>query len=71
MKKKFKIMGLDCAHCASRLEEVIKKVEGVSDAKVNFLTQKMTLTVEDDNSDKILEEVLKVAKKTMPDCTME
>ena len=41
MRKIFKVEGLDCANCAAQLEEAIKKVEGVDDATVNFITQKM------------------------------
>ena len=43
MRKTFKVEGLDCANCAAQLEEAIKKVEGVDDATVNFITQKMKL----------------------------
>lgn len=71
MKKKYKVIGLDCAHCASRLEAAIKKVEGVNEAKVNFLTQKVTLDIEENNIEKICEDILKVAKKTIPDCKLE
>ena len=41
MKKKFKCE-VDCAVCAQKLEDALKKVDGVSDVKVNFLMQKMT-----------------------------
>ena len=40
MKKKFKLQDLDCANCAAKMEEAIKKIEGVSDATVSFMTQK-------------------------------
>ena len=43
MKKRFKLEDLDCAHCAAKMEEAIKKIEGVNDASVNFLAQKMGL----------------------------
>ena len=43
MKKKFKLQDLDCANCAAKMEEAIKKIEGVSDATVSFMTQKMTI----------------------------
>ena len=41
MKKKFKLEDLDCANCAAKMEEAIKKIEGVNDANVSFMTQKM------------------------------
>ena len=37
MKKKFKLQDLDCANCAAKMEEAIKKIEGVSDATVSFM----------------------------------
>ena len=29
MKKKFKLQDLDCANCAAKMEEAIKKIDGV------------------------------------------
>ena len=66
MKKKF-ACEVDCANCAAKVEEAIKKVEGVEDANVNFLTQKLTLVAPDDRFQMILEEVIRVAKKVEPD----
>ena len=67
MKKKFKCE-VDCANCAAKLEEAIREVEGVDDANVNFLTQKLTLVVNDEaDYDTVLENVLKTAKKVEPD----
>ena len=40
MKKMYKVTGLDCAHCAANLEAVLKKTDGVTDAKVNFCWKK-------------------------------
>ena len=48
MKKKFKLDEVDCANCAAKMEEAIKKIDGVQDASVNFLTQKMTLEADDE-----------------------
>ena len=45
----FRISGLDCAACASELEEEILKVEGVRSASVDFVGQKVSL--ETDNAD--------------------
>ena len=43
MRKVFKLDEIDCAVCAGKLEDAIKKLDGVQDAKINFLTQKLTL----------------------------
>ena len=48
MKKTFKLIDLDCAHCAAKMEEAIKKLPGVTNASVNFLQQKFTLEASDD-----------------------
>ena len=45
MKKTFKLIDLDCANCAAKMEAAIKKLDGVNDASVSFLSQKMTSTV--------------------------
>lgn len=67
MKKQFRLIDLDCAHCAAKLEAKIKKVNGVNEASVNFLTQKLVVEVNDDNAEAILDEVLKVCHKVKPD----
>lgn len=68
MKKKFKLEDLDCAHCAAKMEEAIKKIEGVHDASVNFLAQKMMVEAADERFDAIMEEVKAVCAKVEPDC---
>lgn len=70
MKKKFKCE-IDCADCAAKVEEAIKKIDGVEDAKVNFMMQKFTLEAEDDRFEEILEEAIKVGQKIEPDFSVE
>lgn len=70
MKKVFKLEDLDCANCARKMEDGIKKIDGVTDASVNFLAQKLTLEADDDRFDAILKEVIKTCKKIEPDCTV-
>ena len=68
MKKKFKLQDQDCANCAAKMEEAIKKIEGVSDATVSFMTQKMTIEADDGRFDEIMKEVVSVCRKVEPDC---
>ena len=68
MKKKFKLQGLDCANCAAKMEESIKKIDGVNDAVVSFMTQKMTVDADDARFDEIMDEVVRVCAKVEPDC---
>lgn len=61
---------LECAHCASKMEQQIAKLEGVNSVTISFMTQKMTL---DCDESKILEIVLqakKICRKIEPDCTL-
>lgn len=69
MKKKFKCE-VDCANCALKLENALKKVKGVEDVSVNFLTQKLVLTAPDEDFDSVFEEVIKKAKQVEPDCNI-
>ena len=68
MKKKFKLMDLDCANCAAKMEDAIKKIDGVNDATVSFIMQKLTLDADDDRFDEILKEAEEICKKVEPDC---
>ena len=68
MKKKFKLQDLDCANCAAKMEDAIKKIPGVNDANVSFMMQKMTVDAEEDKFDAIMEEVVRVCAKVEPDC---
>ena len=70
MKKKFKLQDLDCANCAAKMEEAIKKIEGVSDATVSFMTQKMPIEADDGRFDEIMKEVVSVCRKVEPDCVI-
>ena len=59
---------LDCANCAAKMEAVIKKIDGVSYASVNFMMQKLTLEADDAIFAFCLKEAQKVIKKIEPDC---
>ena len=48
MKKKFKLIDLDCANCAAKMEDAIRKIDGVTDASVSFMTQKMMIEADDE-----------------------
>lgn len=54
MKKKFRVEGVDCADCAAKMEEGIKKIDGVKSAKINFLTEKLTIEADDMKFDQII-----------------
>lgn len=58
----------DCANCAAKMEEAVKKIDGVKFASVNFLAQKMTLEADDEAFDEILKKAIKTIKRVEPDC---
>lgn len=68
MKKIYKMEDLECAHCAAKMEAAIKKLDGVTDASVNFLTQKLTIEGDDARFDAIVKEAAAICRKVEPDC---
>ncbi len=71
MKKVIALQDLDCANCAAKMECAVKKVEGVSNANVNFMMQKMTVEIDSDQPNAVLAEIKKVCKKVEPDCVLK
>ena len=68
MKKTFKLVDLDCANCAAKMEAAVQKIDGVTAASVSFMTQKMTIEGDDARFDEIVKEAVRVCKKVEPDC---
>lgn len=68
MKKKFKLENLECAHCAAKMEEGIKKIPGVNEASISFMTQKLTVDADDDKFEEVMKEAAAVCAKVEPDC---
>ena len=71
MKKHFKLQDLDCANCAAKMEDAIRKLPGVNSATVSFMTQKLTLDADDARFDQVLKAAVKTAKKVEPDFDIE
>ena len=61
MKKTYSIE-VDCPNCAAKIEAAVNKLDGVSRATVNFLTQKLILEGDGD-IDALLPQITKVGKK--------
>ncbi|MBE5944854.1 MAG: heavy-metal-associated domain-containing protein [Lachnospiraceae bacterium] len=70
MKKRFDMEDLDCANCAAKMEEAIKKIAGVQDATVSFMAQKLTIEAEEADFDRIMKEAVKAVKKVDSDCSI-
>lgn len=71
MKYKFKIKGLDCANCAAELERKIKKIDGIEDASISFMLERLVIQCEESIKSDVIENLKKVAKKEEPDVTIE
>lgn len=70
MKKSFKLKGLDCANCAAKIEEKVKKIDGVDDATVSFMMQKMLIETNSEDEE-IFKKMKKVVKNEEPDVKIE
>ena len=67
MKKNYNIE-VDCANCANLIEDAAKKVAGVKELSVSFMTQKMKVSFEEGADEAaVMADIIKVAKKVEPD----
>lgn len=66
MKKSYRIENIDCANCAEKLENSLKKIEGVIELKINFLMQKIIVEADAENFEKVLANIKAHAKKIEP-----
>ncbi len=70
MKKVIRLQDLDCANCAAKMENNIRKINGVQNVSVDFMMQKMVLECNDECYNDILREVKNVCRKIEPDCKL-
>lgn len=71
MQKRYKIE-VDCANCAAKMEAAVRKIPGITDASVNYMTQKMTLDFSDDaDISATLATIVKTCKKIDSDFSIE
>ena len=70
MKKNYILEDLDCANCAAKIEEGVKKIEGVIECSVSFVTEKMIVEIEEGKEKEVEKEIKKVVKKIEPDTTL-
>lgn len=70
MKKVYKLEDLDCANCAAKMEYAIQKLDGVKNASVSFMAQRLTIEADDANFDEIMKRVVTACRKIEPDCTI-
>ena len=68
MKKVFKMLDLDCANCAAKMENEIRKIDGVISVNISFLAQKMTLEADDARFEETAKLAAKACKKIDDEC---
>ena len=68
IKKTYRLEEIDCAHCAAKMEDGIRKLNGVNSVSVNFFAQKLILDAEDSQFEEILAQAQKVISKVDSNC---
>lgn len=61
------IKNLDCAVCATKLEEAIQKIDGVNEISISFLSEKMKLVIDETREDTIMNEINDVIHRLEPE----
>lgn len=68
MRKTIRMEDLDCANCAAKMEEAIRKIDGVSYVSISFMAQKMIIEADDSRFDEIMKQAVKAVKKVDRNC---
>lgn len=63
MKAVLKLEGLCCANCAAKIENAVQKIDGIEEANLSFMTQKLTIQAPDAEMDRIVDEATRIAKR--------
>lgn len=71
MKKIIALQDLDCASCAAKMEDAVRKINGVDSVSISFMTQKMILDIDETNANNIMKEIKSVCKRVEPDCKLK
>lgn len=68
MKKVYRMQDLDCANCAAKMENAIRRIEGVEECSINFMMQKLTIVCAEEKLDEIMQKAVAACRKVEPDC---
>lgn len=69
MKKTWKLTGFDCGVCAAKAERAIRKINGVQNASIHLIAERLSLEFDGDEK-QILSEVAQVCRKIEPESTL-
>ena len=63
---KCNLKGLDCPNCAAQLENAIKKIKGIENASVSFITGKLIFDCNEDQEKEMIKKLKKVIRREEP-----
>ncbi len=67
MRKSFVLENLDCAACAAKMEAAVRRLDGVTDASVDFLRGRLMLEAPDERFDEVFQAVEKACRRVERD----
>jgi len=70
MTRAYKIKGLGCASCAAKMERKIGALPGVSAARINFMTQKLTLEAEEAQMDELAQKADRIIRSVESEASL-
>lgn len=68
---RFKVKGVACPNCASKIEESIKKLKEVITAKLDFLKGELTIVLNEENTDAIKKRIISLIKNIEPNIKLK
>ncbi len=68
---KYKIEGLDCANCANKLEESLRKIDLIENVSISFMMERLSFSCSEDNLNNALKQIKKVIRREEPDVSIE
>ena len=71
MKIEFRLIGLDCRHCAEIMEQALMRIEGIQEAEIDVRKGLMSITCDEYLVCQAIDEVRKMVEKMEPGATIE
>ncbi|MFS0873810.1 heavy metal translocating P-type ATPase [Paenibacillus xylanilyticus] len=66
VKRELLLDGLDCANCALKIENGVKKIKGITDCSVNFVTKTLSMHTTSDLDEQVVEEAKRKVLRLEP-----
>jgi len=67
MRYVYRLEGLCCPVCADKIEKSINKLDGVTSARIVFMTQRLTFETDEPDINNLEQKIEKIIKKIEPD----